>query len=314
MEISNNQSYYINPNTRTLTCNLKNTAVSDYSIHDLMSDKLRPVEDMMKVLKTPINLASSSRMNRQSNSVDIAAGTRITINDGYVLTVKPEGVELSNENNSYNKESYLEAQGMAGALASLLRNAGGTMNIRNTFNNQEYGEWTESVSKVLGYMGIDASKDFTVNGMMYSKNEAGYIESSVSSDARAAYEKLKANNRTYEFADDKTKKQIEHMTDYYLKESSEALKTAWRKTLEETGINPFPIGYTGTMAQLSIEQDFATGGDDLIFGNDVEENIETVMQILDRLENPVSDVPENKQSYVQAEKEFYTDLLGNLQT
>lgn len=75
MEITNNQSYYINPNTRTLTSNLKNTAVSNSSIHDIMSDKLCPVEDMMNVLKTPINLAASSRVNRQSNSVTIAAGS-----------------------------------------------------------------------------------------------------------------------------------------------------------------------------------------------------------------------------------------------
>ena len=60
----------------------------------------------------------------------------------------------------------------------------------------------------MSYLGIDTSKDFTVNGMKYSKNKDGWYESEANSDAQAAYEQLKANNRTYQFADEKTKNRL----------------------------------------------------------------------------------------------------------
>ena len=66
----------------------------------------------------------------------------------------------------------------------------------------------------MSYLGIDTSKDFTVNGMKYSKNKDGWYESEANSDAQAAYEQLKANNRIYQFADEKTKKQIAYISDY----------------------------------------------------------------------------------------------------
>ena len=312
MQITNNQSFYINPNTRTLTTNLKNTGSSDKAVFGMMSDQLNPVEDLEAVLKTPMKLASSSSINRQSNSVTIAAGSTISINDGYVLTIKPQGIEVSGGTNPYNQEARQEAQDMAGTLSSLLRNAGGTMN-NVASSSSEYEKWTENVSDVLGYMGIDTSKDFTVNGMKYSKNENGWFESEASSEAKQAYEQLKANNRTYEFADERTKKQIAHMSNYYLGNTTEELQSAWQKTLEETGINPFPAGYTSTLAQMSMEQDFATGGNDQLFGTDQESNVETVQNILDRIDNPLGTVTDDMQGYLESEKTFYIALMNNLQ-
>ena len=99
MEISNNQSYYINPNTRQLTSNVKNTVIKDReAFNGSMQNLLNPVEDLVQVLKTPIKLAERSSLNRQRNSVDIASGSRIAVNDGYILTVKPQGVEVSGGN------------------------------------------------------------------------------------------------------------------------------------------------------------------------------------------------------------------------
>ena len=99
MEISNNQSYYINPNTRQLTSNVKNTVIKDReAFNGSMQKLLNPVEDLVQVLKTPIKLAERSSLNRQRNSVDIASGSRIAVNDGYILTVKPQGVEVSGGN------------------------------------------------------------------------------------------------------------------------------------------------------------------------------------------------------------------------
>lgn len=44
----------------------------------------------------------------------------------------------------------------------------------------------------------------------------------------------------------------------------ESVKAAWQETLEETGFNPFQTDVTSTLTQLSVEQDFLTGGDDNI--------------------------------------------------
>lgn len=44
----------------------------------------------------------------------------------------------------------------------------------------------------MGYLGIDASKDFTVNGMKYGRNGNGWYESQADSEAKSAYEMLKA--------------------------------------------------------------------------------------------------------------------------
>ena len=122
MEISNNQSYYINPNTRQFTSNVKNTAIKD----------------------------------RLSNSVNIASDMRIAVNDGYILKVKQQGVEVSGGNDPYDTEAYMKAQKMAGSLSTLLRNACGNMHTV-AYSQEEYARWTEGVSDVMGYLGIDYS-------------------------------------------------------------------------------------------------------------------------------------------------------------
>ena len=78
------------------------------------------------------------------------------------------------------------------------------------------------------------------------------------------------NNRTYQFADEKTKKQIAYMSGYYLQTVPQSVKAAWQETLEETGFNPFQTDVTSILTQLSVEQDFLTGGDDNIFGETKE--------------------------------------------
>ena len=287
MEISNNQTWYINPNNRALTSNIKNTEIKDReAFKECMQKPLRPVEDLVSVLKTPINLADATSVNRQVNSVTIAEGARIAVNDGYYLVVKSGGVECLGENaNPYDMEAYEKAQALAGAFSTLLRNAGGTLHTV-AYGQEAYQKWTEQVSSVMQYLDIDTTKDFTINGMKYSKNEKGDWESSSNSIAKAAYERQKAANRTYEFADEKTRKQIAYMSDYYLSTVPEDVKDAWQATLEETGINPFPNGYASTLAQLSVEQDFQTGGNYNIFRDTLESSIAAVQSILERIDNP----------------------------
>ena len=229
----------------------------------------------------------------------------------HILTVKPQGVEVSGGSNPYDTQAYLKAQRMADSLAILLRNACGNMHIV-AYSEDEYSRWNEGVSDVMGYLGIDTSRDFTVNGMKYSRNENGWFESQAESATKAAYELMKAKNRTYTFADERTKKQIAYISDYYLEHTTEKLKAAWQKTLEETGVNPFPEGFSSTLSQLAMEQDFATGGNDDIFGSDMESNIAAVRKIVERLENPLSEVSERSAEFFANEKTFYTTLLNNL--
>ena len=48
MEISNNQSYYINPNTRQFTSNVKYTALKDREVFNgSMQNLLNPIEDLV---------------------------------------------------------------------------------------------------------------------------------------------------------------------------------------------------------------------------------------------------------------------------
>lgn len=241
-------SYYINPNTRGLTSNYKNTVIKDKEAYNgVMSQHLlNPVEDLVQVLNTPIKLAKSASLSSQNNSVNIAEGQRIRVNRGHVLTVTAHGVDVSGGDNPYDTESYVKAQSMADALTSLLRNAGGTMTTV-AHSKEEYAKYTEEITDVMSYFGVDTFKDFIVNGMKYSKNKDGWYESEANNEAQAAYEQLKANNRTYQFADEKTKKQIAYISDYYLQTVPESVKAAWQETLEETGVNPFQTDVTSTL-------------------------------------------------------------------
>ena len=49
------------------------------------------------------------------------------MNDGYILTVKPQGVEVSGGDDPYDTQAYMKAQKMADSLATLLHNACGNM-------------------------------------------------------------------------------------------------------------------------------------------------------------------------------------------
>ena len=121
------------------------------------------------------------------------------------------------------------------------------------------------------------------------------------------------NNRTYQFADEKTKKQIAYMSGYYLQTVPQSVKAAWQETLEETGFNPFQTDVTSTLTQLSVEQDFLTGGDDNIFGETEESCLAAIDKVLERIENPLAAVTEERAAYLQQEKEFYTVLASKIQ-
>ena len=108
------------------------------------------------MLKTPIKLVDSSSLNRLSNSVNIASDMRIAVNDGYILMVKKQVVEVSGGNDPYDTDAYMKVQKMAGWLSTVLRNACGNMHTV-AYSQEEYARWTEGVSDVMGYLGIDYS-------------------------------------------------------------------------------------------------------------------------------------------------------------
>lgn len=315
MEISNqgaNQgSWYVNPNTRTLTSNRKNTEIKDQDHFGCMQRLLNPVEDMVKAIWTPIKLADKTTVNRALSEVTIAEGAQIAVNDGYILTVTKRGVECrrADEYAPYDKKAYEKAQGLADSFTVLLRNAGGTQKTV-AFSREEYEKWTGNVSTVLGYMGIDSSRNFTINGMKYSKNAAGYWESAADGSAKAAYERAQADNRTFTYADERTHSQIDYISHYYLEGTTGEMKEAWQKALRETGVNPFPEEFSSTLSQLAMEQDFATGGNDDIFGADDKSNRAAVEKILDRIDHPLGEVPEQDKKFRADEKTFYTAVLA----
>ncbi|MBD5490591.1 MAG: hypothetical protein HDR16_00260 [Lachnospiraceae bacterium] len=304
----------INPYTGLLTSkkvtNVENRAELGKFMCNRTSIRVISREDLMAGMGKPLSLAEKTTVDKLHNSIDIAEGAKVTVEGGFVLTVGKEIVGISG-GDLYNQKAHEKAAEMASALIMLLRNAGGTANIV-AFSTPEYQKWTENVSRVMSYFGIDVSKDFTVNGMKYSKNKEGWWESAANTAAQEAYERQIAANKTYEFADERMKQRITHLSNYYLSAVPESVKEAWQETLEESGVNPFSDGFS-TLSQLVMEQDLMTGGDDKIFGNTVESSLAATRKILDRIENPLGKVDENKAESLQREKKFYATLLRKLE-
>ncbi len=175
-------SSYINPNTRGLTSNYKNTAIKDKETYNeaMSQHLLNPVEDLVQVLKTPIKLAKSSSLSRQNNSVNIAEGQRIRVNGGHVLTATAHGVEVSGGDNPYDTQSYVKAQRMADALASMLRNAGGTMTTV-AHSKEEYARYTEGITDVMSYL-WSSCKEMVFVCVIWSFDDMGLGEQVILSD------------------------------------------------------------------------------------------------------------------------------------
>ena len=307
------KSYYVNPNTRGLTSNIKNAIIKDEKAYSesMSQNLLEPIEDET-LWEKPIKFSLNSYVDRKNNAIGIVKGQHITVNDGYVLKVKPHGVEVWREDGQYYGEAYDKARRIADSLDSLLRNACG--NLKNvTHSTEEYEKYAKGLKEAMSYLGIDTSKDFTVNGMKYSKNKDGLYESEANITAKIAQEKMEANKRTYNFADDTTRKRTDYISSYYLRTVSDEVKAAWNETLKETNINPFQYRFTSTLTKLSVELDFQTNGeDDNILGSTKESCLEAVNNILAEIENRLGDTGEKETDYLKQEKEFYTKLAAKL--
>ena len=67
---------------------------------------------------------------------------------------------------------------------------------------------------------------------------------------------------------------------------------------------PFPLSL--------LPMDFQTGGNDNIFGETKESCLAAINKILERIENPLAAMTEERAAYLQQEKEFYTVLASKI--
>lgn len=316
----------INPNTRQLTSNRNNTALKDPAAAEFIFDKLRPIHDIAAALDIPLNLADETFIDKVNNELYIAEGSHFTFEGGFVYTILEKGItsgygtqeewegKVPTPGDASNETLNRAAQAMAGAINRLLRDATGTID-ESMLGQKKHIQFHQDVCKVLEYFGLDSSRDFSINGVKYTRDEDGLFRSEISYAAQEAYEMLRNNNRSYALADESTKKRVHYMSDYYLASAPEEVRKAWQETLEETGINPFQSGYVSTLQQLATEQDFATGGNDQIFGDTMESSLEAIDKILERIANPkTSDDEDYVSSMIPAEQEieFFTTLRNKL--
>lgn len=122
---------------------------------------------MQKTRTVPVGLAVRTSVNIAGNAVNLAQGTKIIIQSGYLLTITEKGVEVSDGDECLNQDDFREAKEMAAALSILLWGSGEEQTATDGCLS-EYTDWAESITKVLMCFGIDTAKEFTVNGIKYT--------------------------------------------------------------------------------------------------------------------------------------------------
>lgn len=115
----------------------------------------------------PVGLAVRTSVNIAGNAVNLAQGTKIIIQSGYLLTITEKGVEVSDGDEWVNQGDYQEAKEMAAALSILLWGSEAEQSAVDGCL-PEYADWAESITKVLMCFGIDTAKEFSVNGVKYT--------------------------------------------------------------------------------------------------------------------------------------------------
>lgn len=302
---------YYNPKTGKLVTSkdkLYPAVCEDPDFHLCQDLDVRPVDDMEKVVNTDIRLPEKTSLDKSNNSINIAKGTVINARSGFSIRVNERWATVSGGNFDDLSASQ-EAQDMADALTALLRNACGLQ--RNVADSTpEYHRWTENIEKVLKKLGIDTSKDFTVNGTKYYKDNQGIIRSEETIIAKKAYEQREAAYWEYRNAPVRSNGK-NYIRDYYLKTVPDSVKEAWKKTQEETGIDPFQGIYTSVFQRMAVEQEMDTGGNYNILGNTVSSCQEAIQSVLERIDLMLDRAWDDE--FLQREKTFYSAVLKNMQ-
>lgn len=310
----NGVTAYFNPNTLQWTSNKENAAYKTDKTQIKFAELIPINIDWEKETSGRtgnLKLAEKTTLDKNQNSITFGRGATVTLDKGFTITLGSKGFAYTGDVKN-NREGYEQAITYCLNLTELIRCADGQID-ELYLSYGKYSEQARSTSQkmleALRACGIDTTRDFYINGTAFGVDSNGVVQKKETMGAQAAYEKQIANNNTYRFADERTRGWISHLTEYYLPDVPEEIKQAWNETLENTGINPFPSGYTSTLSQLAMEQDFATGGNDNIFGNSMESAEQAVRSILDRIEYPLG---EQAADMLAKEKEFYTAFLNNI--
>lgn len=319
-----NNSYYINQNTGQLTTNLANTAFrgtkeefeairKTYALGGNMYTGAE-LERMQTELKNGmferLNLGNKNSLDKVTNSLNLGIGKTFTLHNGKILTLNSSGRFEVSGGNPYDQDSSQKASDIAGALNILLKYSANQISESALLfsSGSQKQQWSADALEGLEYLGIDTTRDFTLNGTKFTVND-GILQSQAYSDAQAAYEFQLNKNKTYLGADEQTKIRINYQTNYYLRNASEEVKEAWTKALKETDFNPFSNSVPNTLFQLSTEQDFKTKGNDDIFGSTIESAMNAAEALLERAGQPLGEADKD---YNGKELEFYNKFISNL--
>ncbi|MCL2051129.1 MAG: hypothetical protein FWG91_05310 [Lachnospiraceae bacterium] len=312
MDINNNVGICINHNSMQLTSNPANRGTRDLSFFRPLIgwEKLENISSELQNHNAKLILGNHVPLNKSQNSITFGIGSTFSLSGGFTIKIGSEGFELIGDTKT-NMAGRIQAEQYRDFLDKMIRYANGQINHFYLFP-RDIEEATRDVLKKLSEFGIDTSKDFTINGTLFTVQN-GIVDKKSAFDAQAAFEMQIANNRTYTFADEKTKAWIHHLTEYYFRNAPEDVKKSFYDTMEKTGINPFPDGYSGAFKQLSVEQDFATFGNDDIIGSSVESAVIAVRNILERIANPIiTEKDPNNIEMLKKEETFYQALLAAL--
>lgn len=311
--VTNYKVAYINPHTCQLTSDRENTRVEEWEREAVNAGfaKLTPPDPLGR---SKLNLPNRTYIDSKNNSANLAVGTKIHLKGGEYITLAEDGFDLSGR--KVEERYFLENSDIRDCFNFLLNHTSGTRS--SLFRTECYDKWLELIPDVLDLIGVDASKDFTLNGMKFTRDEDGNIVSQKMIDAQIAFEQQVARSLTYKQGDDSTIQTIAYRTNYYFRTAPDNVKKAWEETLEETNLNPFATTYGSTIAQIAMEQDFVTGGNNQLFSDSVENSIESVKKIIERIDNPLGVLPKSDKRYqkdaefTKKERAFYMTFLSKL--
>jgi len=176
----------------------------------------------------------------------------------------------------------------------------------NKYNGNE--RFTQNVLDALKKIGIDTSKDFTLNGTTFTVRNGIVDKKSVFEAQDAAAQQRIHNKTSYTNADQHTKSRIHHMTEYHFRDAPPEVKQAFYDMMEKTGFSPFGDGLRGTLRTISQEQDFATFGDDNVIGSTKASAVAGFLRIINRVAELTKEREENIRNTEEQIKVAQADL------
>jgi len=305
----------LNHDATTLTTNPANRGERNKSnFNPLIGwEKIRDIDlEIYNRSTASLILAGHTSFCKVQNSMTIGEGATFTLSKGFVLKIGSKGFELIGDTKT-NYAGRLQAEEYRDFFHVLVLYANGQINDYY-LGIKDKVEATREVLKRLSELGIDTTRDFSINGTLFTVRD-GVLDKQSAFDAQDAAKVQRENNRTYALADEQTKAQIYRQIEYFFRNAPTDIKQAFYDIMEKTGTSPFGSGLEGTLRALAQEQDFATFGNDDIIGNTRESAIAGVNKILDRISLQLLTADGDDEIDVKMlndEKAFYQALLTAL--